>query len=218
MLEREQAEGHRLEEVANALTHGLGLALSVAGLAILVVVASLHGDPWQVVSCSIYGTTLVLLYGASTLYHSARSPRLKHVLRVVDHSSIYLLIAGTYTPFMLVTLRGGWGWSLFGVVWGLAVAGIVFKAFFVGRWDGLSTLVYLLMGWLAVIAAKPILAAMTPAGIVLLTAGGLAYSLGVIFYQWEKVPYSHAIWHLFVLAGSVCHFFSVLVSAVPAKA
>ncbi len=203
------------EQVANSITHGIGLALSVAGLVVLVVLTSLRGDAWHVVSCTIYGASLVLCYSASTFYHAFHSTRARRVLRVIDHSSIYLLIAGTYTPFMLVTLRGGWGWSLFGVIWGLALLGILFKIFWVNRFQGASLFVYLLMGWLVVIAARPIFAAMPASGIALMVAGGLAYSAGVVFFVWERVPYGHALWHLFVLAGSVLHFFSVLVTTVP---
>jgi hemolysin III len=203
------------EETINALTHGLGVLLGLVGLAVLVVMAALHGNAWHIVSCSIYGTTLVLLFASSTLYHSFRSERFKHAFRIVDHSSIYLLIAGTYTPFLLVNLRGRWGWSLFGVVWGLALAGIVFQAFFVHRFRLLQTLVYLAMGWLAVIAVKPLFARVPMAGLLWLLAGGLLYSLGAIFYLWKKLPYHHAVWHLFVLGGSICHYFAILFYVLP---
>lgn len=206
------------EQVANSATHGLGLALSVAGLVVLVVLTSLHGDAWHVVSCVVYGSTLVLCYSASTFYHAFHSTRARRVLKTLDHASIYLLIGGTYTPFLLVTLRGGWSRSLFGVIWGLALLGILFKMFWVNRFQGLSLSVYLLMGWLVVIAARPILSSMPLPGIILLMAGGLAYSAGVIFFLWERVPYGHALWHLFVLAGSVLHFFSVLVTTVLPRA
>jgi len=203
------------EEIINALTHGLGAALGAVGLTVLVATAALRGDAWHIVSCSIYGATLVLLFTSSTLYHSFRIPRVKHVFRIIDHSSIYLLIAGTYTPFLLVSLRGRWGWSLFGVVWGLALAGIVFQAFFVNRFRLAQTLVYLAMGWLAVVAVKPMLAHVPRPGLLWLLAGGLSYTLGAVFYLWKKLPYHHGIWHLFVLAGSVCHYFAVLFYVVP---
>ena len=197
------------EELANTITHGIGVGLSITGLVLLVVRAALYGNAWQVVSFSIYGSSLILLYLASTLYHGFRSPRLKEILRIFDHSAIYLLIAGTYTPFLLVTLRGPWGWSLFGVIWGLAILGITFKLIFGPKYDVLSTIFYLLMGWVVIIAIKPLLAALPLGGLLWLVAGGLAYSLGVIFYAWEKLPYHHAIWHGFVLAGSFFHFFAV---------
>ncbi len=203
------------EETINALTHGVGALLSLAGLAVLVVLASRRGNAWHIVSCSIYGVTLVLLFSSSTLYHSCRSPRAKHICRIVDHASIYLLIAGTYTPFVLVTLRGSWGWSLFGVVWGLALAGIVFQLFLVDRFRVLQVLIYLLMGWLVVIAFNPLLNKMPRPGMRWLVAGGLSYTLGVIFYMWKKLPFHHAIWHLFVLAGGMCHYFAVLFYVLP---
>lgn len=207
----------RKEELINSITHGAGLALSVAGLVVLVTLAALKGTAWHIVGCSVYGTTLVLLYSASTLYHSMRSPRLKRFFRIIDHSSIYLLIAGTYTPFTLVNLRGGWGWTLFGLVWGLAALGILFKIFFVGRFPIASTAVYLLMGWLVVIAIKPLLTLVPSGGLLWLLAGGLAYSAGVVFFAWEKMPYNHAVWHVFVLTGSICHYFAVLFYVLPAK-
>ncbi len=197
------------EEMANTITHGIGIGFSIAGLILLVVRAAMYGNAWEVVSFSIYGASLILLYSASTLYHGFRSPRVKEVLRIFDHSAIYLLIAGTYTPFLLVTLRGPWGWSLFGTIWGLAILGITFKLIFGPRYDILSTIFYLLMGWVVIIAIKPLLSALPFAGLMWLLAGGLAYSLGVIFYAWEKLPYNHAIWHGFVLTGSLFHFFAV---------
>ncbi|MFQ5400382.1 MAG: hemolysin III family protein [Anaerolineae bacterium] len=203
------------EEIANSITHGIGTALSVAGLTLLVVLAAIYGDTWRVVSFSIYGSSLVLLYLASTLYHSIQNPRIKQVLRVFDHAAIYLLIAGTYTPFLLVNMRGAWGWSLFGVVWGLALTGVVFKSFFIGRFERLATVAYVLMGWLVVVAFKEMLAAVPPGGIALLVAGGAVYTIGVVFYAWEKLPYNHAIWHLFVLGGSICHFFAILFHVLP---
>lgn len=212
-----ESEYWRRQEIANSLTHGLGIALSVAGLAVLVVLASLHATVWHVVSFSIYGASLILLYTSSTLYHSFRSPRLKRIFRILDHSSIYLLIAGSYTPFVLVNLRGGWGWSLFGVIWALSLVGIFVKAFHTGRFKGVSTAVYLLMGWLVVIAIKPLMNSMPAGGIAWLLAGGLAYTGGAALYMLKRIPYHHAIWHLFVLAGSICQYFAVLLYVLPAR-
>lgn len=200
----------RGEEIANSLTHGVGVLLSIAGLAVLVTLTALRADAWAVTAGAIFGASMVLLYASSTLYHSLRAPRLKHVVRVVDHVAIFYLIAGTYTPFMLVNLRGPWGWSLFGVVWALAVAGTALKIFFTGRFRVLSTLVYLFMGWLVIVAIKPLMEALPRGSLVMLISGGLAYSLGTVFYLWKRLPYHHAVWHMFVLAGSVCHFFAVL--------
>ena len=205
------------EEFANSVTHGVGLGLSLAGLVVLIILTALRGTAWHVVSCTIYGSTLVILYGASTLYHSIQSPRAKRVLRIIDHGAIYLLIAGTYTPFTLVNLRGGLGWTLFGVVWGLAALGIVFKVFHVDRFPIASTLVYLSMGWLVVIAWKPMLTLIPTGGIALIAAGGAAYTLGVFFYAAKRIPYNHAIWHLFVLAGSIFYYVAVLLYVLPAR-
>ena len=205
------------EEIANSITHGIGAALSVAGLTLLVALAAIYGDVWRVVSFSIYGSSLVLLYLASTLYHSIQHPKVKRVLRIFDHSAIYLLIAGTYTPFTLVSMRGPWGWTLFGVVWGLALLGIAFKTVFIGKYEKWATAAYVLMGWLVVIAFKQMLITVPPGGIVWLVIGGVVYTLGVIFYAWEKLPYNHAIWHLFVLGGSVCHFFAILFHVLPVQ-
>ena len=203
------------EELAHSITHGIGVALSIAGLVLLVTLAATRGDAWHVVSCSIFGATLVFLYTASTLYHSITHPGAKKVLRVFDHAAIFLLIAGTYTPFTLVTLRGGWGWSLFVIVWGLALVGIVFKIAAKNRFRFLSVLLYLAMGWLVLIAIEPMVTSMPKPGLILLLAGGLCYTLGVIFYAWKRLPYGHAVWHLFVLAGSICHFFAVLLYVIP---
>jgi len=205
-------------ELANSLTHGAGLALAVAGCAVVITLAALRGNAWHITACSVYGATLVCLYAASTAYHTVSSRSVKRVMRILDHSAIYLLIAGTYTPFTLVNMRGAWGWSLFGVVWGLAVAGILFKVWFVEHFAIASTLVYLAMGWLAVIAVKPVLATVPLVGVAWLAAGGLLYTAGVAFFAWEKLPYHHAIWHVFVIGGSVCHFFAVLYYVVPARA
>ncbi len=207
------------EELGNTITHGIGLFLSLTGFVILLILAVTHGSAWHIVSCAVYGATLVCLYSASTLYHGIPSPRLKRAFKIFDHSAIYLLIAGTYTPFLLVNLRGGWGWSLFGVVWGLALAGILLKFWFVDHFQILSTTVYLLMGWLAVIAVRPLLVRVPTAGLLWLLAGGLFYTLGVVFYAWKRIPYNHVIWHVFVMAGSTCHYFAVLYSVIlPVKA
>lgn len=203
------------EEIANSITHGIGAALSAAGLVILVVVAALNGDAWHVVSCAIYGASMIMLYTASTLYHSFQNPKIKHAMRILDHSSIYLLIAGTYTPFTLISLRGPWGWSLFGVIWGLALTGIIFKLYFTGRFNKISTVIYVLMGWIAVIAIKPMIEIVPFGGLALLFGGGLSYTFGVIFYVWKKLPYHHAVWHLFVLGGTVLHFFAILFFVLP---
>ncbi len=200
----------RGEELANTLTHGVGAVLSVAGLAVLALVASRRGPAAVLVGCVVFGAALVVLYTASTLYHAVSHPRAKGVLRAVDHSAIFLLIAGTYTPFTLVSLRGPWGWSLFAVVWSLAVAGIALRLALRRRPTALFVALYLAMGWCVVVALRPLVAAVPPAGVALLVAGGLAYSVGVVFYLWRSLPYHHAIWHAFVLAGSGLHYAAVL--------
>lgn len=206
------------EEIANSITHGAGLGLSVAALVVMVASAVLHGTALHVVCCSVYGATLVILYAASTLYHALSGPRVKRVLRAIDHSSIFLLIAGTYTPFTLLVLKGEWGWSLFGVVWGIAAVGVVFKSLSVEKFPILSPLLYLAMGWVVIVAIKPLVAVLPPGGLVLLFAGGIFYSAGLIFYAWRVLPFNHAVWHLFVLAGSVSHFFGVYLYALPRSA
>lgn len=203
------------EELANAITHGIGAAFSVAGLALLVTFAALRGDAWHVVSAAIFGATLVLLYTASTLYHSFHDAEVKRTLRKFDHAGIFLLIAGTYTPFLLVSLRGAWGWSLFGVVWGLGIAGVIMKFWLAGRFRLLSTLIYLGMGWIVVIAARPMIAAVPAGGLWLLLAGGLCYTGGTVFYLRKQMPYHHAVWHLCVLAGSACHWAAVFGYVMP---
>ncbi len=206
------------EEIAHASTHGLGIVLSIVGLTVLVARAALYGNAWHITAVSIFGATLVLMYTASTLYHSIPLPRAKRVLRVVDHSLIYFLIAGTYTPFTLITLNGVWGWSLFAFTWGLAVAGVDFKIFATGRFEKLSLAIYLGMGWCAIAAIQPLLRNLDPGGIALMIAGGITYSGGVAFYTRTQLRYHHAIWHLFVLAGSILHFFAVLLYVVPGPA
>lgn len=198
------------EEIFNMVTHIVGAALALAGLVVLVVSASMRGDAWRIVSFSIYGATLLLLYSSSALYHGTDG-NVKRFLRVIDHQAIYLLIAGTYTPFTLVTLRGAWGWTLFGIVWGLAVLGIILDAVH-GKGSRVPQLViYIAMGWLIVSALGPLLRVFPMAGFIWLIVGGLFYTGGVVFYvQDGRFPYFHGIWHLFVLAGSLCHYFSVL--------
>lgn len=198
------------EHLANALTHGAGFGLSIACLVLLVVFAALRRGAWEVVSCAIYGATLVVLYLASTLYHSIQRPRVRRVLNIIDHAAIYLLIAGTYTPYLLVPLRGALGWSLFGVIWGLAVVGIVFQALFISRYKVFSTLTYLAMGWMVVATIVPLLKALPVMAVTWLAIGGACYTLGTVFYVWQRLKFAHAIWHLFVLAGSLCHFFGIL--------
>ncbi len=203
------------EEIAHAVTHGVGLLLSIGGLAVLVAFSALYGDVWHITSTSIYGATLVLLYGASTLYHGIPHAKAKRVLQRFDHAAIFLLIAGTYTPFTLVNLRGDMGWSLFGLVWCIAIVGMVLELVCSNRYKRLSISLYLGLGWLILIAIKPMLNSVETGGLLLLLAGGLCYSLGVIFYVWKKLVYHHAVWHLFVLTGSALHFFSVLFYVVP---
>jgi hemolysin III len=206
---------YALEEVANVVTHGVGLVLSLAGFAVLLTLAIVRGGVWHIAGCSVYGLTLVLLYLASTLYHSVSTPRAKHFLKILDHSAIYLLIAGTYTPFTLVNLRGVWGWTLFGLVWSLCVAGVVFKSLFINRLQVVSTILYVVMGWLCVIAIRPLIEIVPLGGLLWLVAGGLLYTAGTAFFGWHRVRYNHAIWHLFVLAGSVCHYFAVIFYVLP---
>ncbi|REK64744.1 MAG: hemolysin D [Cohnella sp.] len=200
----------RREEVANAVTHGGGALLSVAALTLLIVFASLKGTAWHVASFTVYGVTMLLLYTASTLVHAWREGKVKDLFETFDHSCIYLFIAGSYTPIMLTALRGPLGWAVFGIVWGLAVAGVVFKAFFTKRFVMISTLFYVLMGWMVVLVWHPLQTAMAPGGLRLLVAGGALYTLGSVFYVWRAFRYHHAVWHLFVMGGSVLHFFAIL--------
>ena len=203
------------EEVAHSVISGVGVALAIVGSAILIARANNRGVVWHLVSCSVYGATLVFLYTVSTLYHSIHFPRAKGILRVLDHAAIFVLIAGTYTPITLVSLRGSWGWSLFGVIWGLAALGIACQAW-LRRWSVARVSLYVGMGWAAVVAVRPLFAAVAPGGLMLLLVGGLAYTLGIGFYAWRRLPYHHAIWHVFVLAGSIFHFFAILFYVVPA--
>ncbi len=209
---------HHREEIANALTHGIGALLAIGAGAVLISLLAIEGGARELVSAAVFVGSLVLLYTASTLYHLARDPELKSRLKVLDHCAIFLLIAGTYTPFTIAAMRGGWGWSLFGVIWGLALTGILFKLFFTGRYRYLSTATYIGMGWLIVIAFVPLTQALTPAALAWLVAGGVMYTVGTLFYHAHRLPYSHAIWHLFVLGGSVCHFSAVAAQLIGAGA
>ena len=207
---RDQTVG---EEVANAVTHGVGAALSIACLVVAVVFAAIRKDTWSVVSVSIYGACMFILYMCSTLYHAIMKPRAKAVFNVFDHAAIYLLIAGSYTPFCLAGIRHyspAWAWSIFGVVWGCAVLGIVFQSLFVNKYQKLSNATYLAMGWIVVVAIYPLWKAMGTAAVLWIAAGGIAYSLGVIFYVMKRVKYMHAVWHIFVLAGTLIHYGVVL--------
>ncbi|MBY9081849.1 hemolysin III family protein [Paenibacillus sp. HN-1] len=207
----------RKEEVVNAVTHGIGAVLSVAALVLLIVFSSMRGTAWHVVSFSIYGTSMLLLYLNSTIVHSLKEGKVKDLFEFFDHSSIYLFIAGSYTPFLLVAIRGTLGWSLFGIIWGIAFFGVLFKAFFTKRFLFMSTIFYIAMGWLIVIAWGPLTAAVAQDGMSLLMAGGVLYTLGTIFYVWRAFPYHHAVWHVFVLLGSVTHFFAVLLYLLPIR-
>lgn len=216
MSEKISAPSYTLgEEIANSVTHGIGLVLAIAGMVVLTAFATRYGNAWHLVSCVIFTSTLILQYTFSTLYHSIQRPHAKHVMRILDHSAIFLLIAGTYTPFMLVNLRGSWGWTLFAIVWALALLGVLFQVSLLRRWQGISLSLYIGMGWVVVVAIKPMLAAVAPGGLILLLLGGLAYTSGVGFYLWKRLRYSHAIWHGFVLTGSSLHFFAVLFYVIP---
>jgi hemolysin III len=198
-----------LEERTNIVSHAIGLVLSVIALLLMLVRASESGGVLYVVSAAIFGISLIALYAASTLYHSAKDPKVRSRLRINDHATIYILIAGTYTPFTLITLNGWVGWTIFGVSWGMAIAGVVLKIFFTGRYDVLSTLMYVLMGWIIMIAIKPLIANLSSVGLFWLVSGGIAYTTGAVIYGIKKIKFNHAIFHLFVLLGSLCHFISV---------
>lgn len=198
------------EEIANSITHGIGVGLSIAALVILVIFAARISDVWKVVSFSIYGATMIALFMASTLYHAFPQPKVKKFFHILDHSSIFLLIAGTYTPITIGTMRGGWGWTMFGIIWGLTLVGICLKIFAMSKLKWVSTIVYLAMGWLIIIAIKPLMSVVSKTVLMWMAIGGLCYSLGVIFYIAKKLPYHHAIWHLFVLGGAISHFFGML--------
>ncbi|ALJ29009.1 transmembrane hemolysin protein [Stenotrophomonas acidaminiphila] len=197
------------EEIASALTHGLGAVTALGASAVLITLAAIYGDGWQLASAIVFGIALLLLYTASTLYHAIQHPVAKGRLKIFDHCAIYILIAGTYTPFTLIGLRGPWGWGLFAAIWTLAVGGVIFKLFYTGRFKRLSTAIYIAMGWLVVVAIEPMWNSLDGFTLGWLLAGGVSYTLGTYFYHRESVRYSHAIWHLFVIAGSVCHFVSV---------
>ncbi|WP_067841952.1 PAQR family membrane homeostasis protein TrhA [Amphibacillus sediminis] len=203
------------EEIANAITHGIGILLSIAGLVLLIVFASLQGSAWHVISFTIFGITMVFLYTSSTLLHSLPPGKAKHVFEILDHSSIYFFIAGSYTPFLLIVVRGSLGWTLFGVVWAIAIGGTIFKVFFVKRFIIFSTVLYVVMGWLIVFSWDTLTSAIAKEGIVLLAVGGMLYTLGTIFYVWRGFKFHHMIWHLFVLGGTITHFFSVILYVLP---
>jgi len=203
------------EEIANSLTHGFGALLAAIGLAVLVVSSVRHGTAVHIVCALVYGLSLFMLFASSTFYHASRNTGFKAILRRLDHAAIFLLIAGSYTPFTLVTLGGPWGWSIFGVVWGLAFIGLFFEGALRRRWVGFSLGLYITMGWVAVVAIKPLLETLPRGGVVLLLAGGLSYTFGTIFYLWRRIPYHHALWHVAVLAGSILHYFAVLLYVIP---
>ncbi len=198
------------EEIAHAITHGLGALLSIAALVLLITFASVHRDPLLITSVTIFGSTMLLMYISSTLVHSLPKGKGKSVFLIIDHASIYFFIAGTYTPLLLLTIEGTIGWTLFGIVWGLALLGTFFKIFFVEKFIMLSTIFYILMGWLIVVAWGPLTDSLHQTGLALLIAGGIVYTVGAVFYVWKRIPYHHVIWHIFVIVGSALHFFVVL--------
>ena len=205
------------EEKLNVISHAIGLLLSISALVLLVVYASKEGSAWHIVSFSIYGASLIVLYSASTFYHYSRTPKLRHRLNVFDHAAIYVLIAGTYTPFTLVVLKGWVGWTIFGVSWGLALTGIILKLFFTGRYDKISTIAYVLMGWLIIFAIKPLVNNLPFEGLMWLLSGGIFYTIGALLYSIKKLNYNHAIFHIFVLLGSFSHFIAVFFYVLPLK-
>lgn len=205
------------EEKLNVITHGIGFLLSIAALVLLVVYASKEGTVWHITSFAIFGASLIVLYAASTLYHYTQNPDLRFKLNILDHSAIYILIAGTYTPFTLVVLKGWIGWTIFGLSWGLAILGIVFKVFYFGKFDKISTMAYVLMGWVIIFAIKPLIDSFPVNGLLWLLAGGVAYTVGALLYSIKKIPYNHAIFHICVLIGSFCHFMAIFFYVLPAK-
>lgn len=205
------------EEKFNVISHAIGLILSIVALVLLVVFASLEGSAWHIVSFSIYGASLIVLYAASTFYHNSKTPKLRYRLNIFDHASIYVLIAGTYTPFTLVVLNGWVGWTIFGLSWGLALTGVILKLFFIGKYDKISTIAYVLMGWLIVFAIKPLVQNLPIEGLMWLLGGGISYTVGAILYSFRKIKYNHAIFHVFVLLGSFCHFIAVFFYVLPIK-
>jgi hemolysin III len=215
MAKDAHARPHLGEEIANSVTHGLALIASIAGLIALVITASRNGTVWHVVSCAIFGASLIALYLSSTLYHSFHPlPRVRRLFRIFDHSAIYFLIAGTYTPFTLISIRGAWGWTLFGIVWALTIFGVLFKTFLLEGYAAVSVGLYILMGWLVIFGVKPLYAAIHLQGFLWVLAGGLFYTVGVIFFAWSR-RYSHTVWHLFVMGGSFCHFWAVMFYVIP---
>jgi len=200
----------RKEDVVNGIIHGIGVGLSIAALVLLIIVGSIHGNAWHVTSFSIFGASLIFLYFSSTFFHFSKNKRLKNLFRILDYIGIFLLIAGTYTPITLVYLRGHWGWSLFGTVWFLALIGITLRIFFPNKIELLLSVLYVLMGWVILLASKPVLELVPNGMLIWLLIGGASYMLGMIFLSWKKLPYHHAIWHLFVLGGSITHFFGML--------
>ena len=205
------------EELANRLTHCVAVLLSIVGLVILLVAASRTGDPYRIVSSAVFCSVLCIFYIISTLYHTFRNQRVRYIFRILDHAGIFLVIAASYTPFTLVSLREGNGWALFGVVWGLAVVGVVFKTFMTHRLPFLAPVLYIALGWLIVVDLEGLLSRVPIKGVLWLFAGGLCYTVGIIFYAIDRIPYNHAIWHLFVIAGSLCHYLSVLWYVIPLK-
>ena len=203
------------EEIASSVTHGIGILLSFAALLIMVIYAARYGSVWHIVGAAVFGCGLIMTYTSSTLYHSFQKEKVKAVFRTLDHVAIFLLIAATYTPLTLVNLRGPWGWSIFGVVWGLALFGIIVECTSLRRFRLASVLLYIGMGWIVIIALKPLLEMVQTGGLILLLGGGLFYTIGCLFYAWKSLPYNHAIWHLFVLGGSVCHFFAIMCYVLP---
>ena len=203
------------EEKANIVSHAIGLVLSVVALVLMIIRAGQHGNGWHIVSVAIFGASLVALYTASTLYHSAKDPHRRGHLRILDHATIYILIAGTYTPLTLITLNSTTGWVVFGASWGMALAGIILKLFFTGKYNLLSTLMYVFMGWIIIFAIKPLINSLSPEGLFWLFTGGVAYTTGAILYSIKKIKYNHAIFHLFVLSGSFCHFIAVYSYVLP---
>ena len=203
------------EEIANSITHGVGWVFAISALVLLIVFSSIYGDAWHIVSCTIYGVGLVLMYTNSTMYHSLQGRKVKKVFKILDHSSIYFLIAATYTPYTLTILRGPWGWTLFGIVWGGFIFGSVFKAFAAGKYKWVSVMVYIALGWCVLLAIGPLIRSLPYEGLILLLAGGICYSLGAVIYAKKGIKYSHAVWHLYVLLGSIFHFFSIFFYVIP---
>ena len=216
MKDREEIKQYSpTEEKINIISHAIGFILSIVAFLLLVTHAALHGDVRHIVSFSIFGASLILLYAASTFYHSSKNPELRKKLKFIDHASIYILVAGTYTPFTLITLSGRLGWVIFGTAWGLAITGIILKLFFTGKYNLISTSMYLFMGWVIVFAIKPLISNLPSEGFLWLLAGGISYTIGAVLYSIKKIKFNHAIFHMFVLTGSFCHFVSVFFYVLP---